>query len=396
MNINHKNCKYYFQLGQSLESEEKLEQSENIYRRAIELDPNYSWCHHYLGKVLEKQGKLQEAITAYSQAIELYPNFSWSYFNLGNILERLGDLNRAIDLYQKAIALYPNYFVYHHALEKALNKQTKIHIPQTKNIAIRLNLSCNNLRIAIISTPRSGNTWLRKLLASMYELPQIAAHTPIEVPWQSLPEKIILQLHWSSNCDFISLLAKHRFIPVAIARHPLDILISVLHFAAWESQTARWLDGEAGNEISIIGKSPLSSDFIDYATSQRAKSLLSITPSWWSRSDVMRIRYEDLVMDTSKQLFSFNEQFGLTTKAPISDIVLSHSLEKLRKTATNKHFWQGKYGQWKQLLTAPVAKKIALTHQDVLEQLGYECDPDLSLTEDKAMVIWKSIASISC
>ncbi len=33
-------------------------------------------------------------------------------------------------------------------------------------------------RIAIMSTPRTGNTWLRRLLDAIYSLPQVVADRP--------------------------------------------------------------------------------------------------------------------------------------------------------------------------------------------------------------------------
>jgi hypothetical protein len=226
----------------------------------------------------------------------------------------------------------------------------------------------------------------------MYDLPQIAVHTPREIAWQSLPPKVILQIHWRDTDNFVSLLAENGFRPIVIARHPLDVLISILHFATYESQTARWLDGEAGSEISIINKSPLSSEFIDYAVGKRSAALLSISTTWWNRENTWQVRYENLVADTAEELSKLNEQLGLKPARPILDVIPLHSLASLRRTATNNHFWQGKCGNWKHLLTAAVARRIAISHQSVLNQLGYVCDPDENLTEEMAIATWNSLA----
>jgi len=169
-------------------------------------------------------------------------------------------------------------------------------------------------------------------------------------------------------------------------------LISILHFAPYESQIARWLDGEAGSEISIINKSPLSSEFIDYAVGKRSAALLSISTTWWNRENTWQVRYENLVADTAEELSKLNEQLGLKPARPILDVIPLHSLASLRRTATNNHFWQGKCGNWKHLLTAAVARRIAISHQSVLNQLGYVCDPDENLTEEMAIATWNSLA----
>ncbi|MEG5060129.1 tetratricopeptide repeat protein [Microcoleus sp. A2-C5] len=393
LNLNDYKC--YHNLASALVKEDKLDEATVIYLRAIELYANCSWLHHYLGNVLQKQGKLAEAVSAYQQAIELYPNFSWSHNNLGNALEKQGKLEEGIAAYRRAIDLYPNFYLFHTNLDKALQKLSHLSVFPSKSYSKFISPFANldNLRLAIVSTPRSGNTWLRKLLASMYDLPQIAVHTPREIAWQSLPPKVILQIHWRDTDNFVSLLAENGFRPIVIARHPLDVLISILHFASYESQTARWLDGEAGSEISIINnKSPLSSEFIDYAVGKRSAALLSISTAWWNRENTWQIRYENLVADTAEELSKLNEQLELKPARPILDVIPLYSLASLRTTAANNHFWQGKCGNWKHLLTAAVSRRIAISHQSVLNQLGYVCDPDEKLTEEMASTTWNALA----
>ena len=392
--LNLDDYKSYHTLASALVKEDKLDEAAVVYLRGIELYANCSWLHHYLGNVLQKQGKLAEAVSAYQQAIELYPNFSWSHNNLGKALEKQGKLEEGIAAYRRAIDLYPNFYLFHTNLDKALQKLSHLSVfpPKSYSKFISPFASLDNLRLAIVSTPRSGNTWLRKLLASMYDLPQIAVHTPREIAWQSLPPKVILQIHWRDTDNFVSLLAENGFRPIVIARHPLDVLISILHFAPYESQTARWLDGEAGSEISIINKSPLSSEFIDYAVGKRSGALLSISTAWWNRKNTWQIRYENLVDDTAEELSKLNQQLGLKPARPILDVIPLHSLAFLRTTAANNHFWQGKCGNWKHLLTAAVARRIAISRQSVLNQLGYVCDADENLTEEMALATWNSLA----
>lgn len=181
--------KCYHNLASALVKEDKLDEATVVYLCAIELYPNCSWLHHYLGNLLQKQGKLAEAVSAYQQAIELYPNFSWSHNNLGNALEKQGKLEESIAAYSRAIELYPNFYLFQTNLDQAWQKLSPLSVfsPKYYSKFIGPFASLDNLRLAIVSTPRSGNTWLRKLLASMYDLPQIAVHTPREIAWQSLP-----------------------------------------------------------------------------------------------------------------------------------------------------------------------------------------------------------------
>ena len=43
------------------------------------------------------------------------------------------------------------------------------------------------VRIVLVSTPRSGNNWLRHLLARLYDIPSLSVHNPADLDWAALP-----------------------------------------------------------------------------------------------------------------------------------------------------------------------------------------------------------------
>jgi hypothetical protein len=244
------------------------------------------------------------------------------------------------------------------------------------------------LRVAIISTPRSGNTWLLHLLSKMYQAPTFTVHTPLEVDWDNLPPACILQLHWHPEPTFLPRLEKGGFRAVVLARHPLDVLNSILHFSIHDP-TARWLEGEGGNERSIFGAMPRSTAFLDYATGPRARALLSISREWWNLPDCHALHYEALVASTEAELYRLVEAFSVAPVVPIEEAVAATTLPKMRQlTQNNNHFWQGQSNLWKKLLTMPEAQRIADAHAAVFAQLGYLCDADPDLKANEADANW--------
>jgi hypothetical protein len=249
-----------------------------------------------------------------------------------------------------------------------------------------------DLRVAILSTPRGGNTWLRHLLALLYGSKEIAAFSPADVDWANLPAGCVLQIHWHRWPAFQARLDRFGFRPVALARHPLDVLISILQFSLHEP-TARWLEGEAGNEYPIFGAMPRSAAFLEYATGKRATSLLAISREWWSAPGCLQVRYESLVKDTPREVERMMRYFGVETRRPLAEIVEATSLAGMRRITQNRHhFWQGKAGLWKSLLPAAEAERIAAAHPEVFAELGYACDPDPYLTESQADANWTKLA----
>lgn len=244
------------------------------------------------------------------------------------------------------------------------------------------------MRVAVVSTPRSGNMWLRRLLVAAYELEEHSAHTPAEVAWDELPERCVLQLHWHRTPEFVGLLAQHRFAVAVLARHPLDVLVSILHFAPHEPETARWLDGEAGDESAVLGADPASPEFLAYAAGARARALLSVSPEWWDAADA-RVRYEELVADPEAALAGIAAQLGVPTRIPPAEAVAAVRFADLQAEARNRHFWQGRAGTWRRVLPDAVARAIAAA-QPAVAALAYEVGPT-AVTADESRARWATL-----
>src|SRR5476649_184977 len=122
------------------------------------------------------------------------------------------------------------------------------------------------LRIAVIGTPRSGNSWLRLLVGSATGLHTFAVHELSASVLAGLPPECVVQIHWRREPDFLAFLAAHGFRVLTVARHPLDVLISILQFAVHDSESDRWLLGRGGDESGIFGAMPGSRVFVEYAT----------------------------------------------------------------------------------------------------------------------------------
>lgn len=231
------------------------------------------------------------------------------------------------------------------------------------------------MRIALISTPRSGNTWLRRLISNLYDIDSIAEHNPEDVNWEALPERCILQIHWEDSSEFSKKLEDFGFKTITIKRHPLDTLLSILQFCSHEPMTKRWLEGASGNESSIINATPASEAFAAYATSERAKKLLSISHTWSKKEDCVTIKFEDLVENPKSELRKISDRFGAFNKSP--DTALEEtSIAKQRSTSKNNHFWQGKPNLWQSLITRKLTEEIFKTHRQLFYNLGYKIETD--------------------
>lgn len=87
----------------------KFANADREYKKAIELNPNYSIAHEWYAFNLSKRGKHQEAISEIKKARDLDPLNQAINASVGNISVFAGRYDDAIRELHKAIALYPDY-----------------------------------------------------------------------------------------------------------------------------------------------------------------------------------------------------------------------------------------------------------------------------------------------
>lgn len=96
-------------MGWSYMEQGKVKEAIVQFKRALEMNPEFSHAHNNLGIALARQGKIDEAIAEYEEALRLTPNYPEAHFNLGDALVRKGRLDDAIAHYQASIQLRPDY-----------------------------------------------------------------------------------------------------------------------------------------------------------------------------------------------------------------------------------------------------------------------------------------------
>lgn len=247
------------------------------------------------------------------------------------------------------------------------------------------------LRVAIVSTPRCGNTWLRHLVSAVWEIPQMAVHGAEDVDWPSLPDDVVLQLHWHRLDPMVERLRAERFRVVTLARHPLDVLISILHYAPRQPVTDRWLGREGGDESALHEATPRSAEFVDYACGPRADALLSVTVEWWNDPAAVALGYENLVAEPVATMRTLVEGIGVLPVRSLREAVENQRFENLQAAFTNEHIWKGRPGLWRRLMLADDARMVAARHAGVLSTLGYVVDPDESLSAADADRNWAAV-----
>ena len=95
-------------MGDVYSLEGNLEKSEEAFRRAISLRPDYADAYHNLANTFQRMGKPEPAIVNYEKAVSLNPGLWQSYQSLGMIYFHQGRLDMAGEYFKKALKINPD------------------------------------------------------------------------------------------------------------------------------------------------------------------------------------------------------------------------------------------------------------------------------------------------
>jgi tetratricopeptide (TPR) repeat protein len=103
-----------------------LEQARMELLQLVALTPRAAEAHQRLGKVLELEGRLREADACFRRALELDPDYTDALIGLGNLEAARGDMRSALKRYETAIEIEPHDAEAHFARGQTLEVMGKI------------------------------------------------------------------------------------------------------------------------------------------------------------------------------------------------------------------------------------------------------------------------------
>ena len=98
-------------------SRSDYEGAEAVYRRALELNPNYARTYYYYGDLLISfMGRPEEALALLRKAAELDPLSAGIINSVGEALESLGRFDESLARFERAIEVDPGYAEAYHSI----------------------------------------------------------------------------------------------------------------------------------------------------------------------------------------------------------------------------------------------------------------------------------------
>ena len=102
-----KDHRVFSNYGEILQGLGKTQESEMLYRKALEIKPDFAEALHNLGIILKDIGNLKESESCLRKADYISPNNIDSKLNLGIILHQNGNSKEALEIFLKGIKIDP-------------------------------------------------------------------------------------------------------------------------------------------------------------------------------------------------------------------------------------------------------------------------------------------------
>jgi len=229
----------------------------------------------------------------------------------------------------------------------------------------------SNLKILLVSTPKTGNTWLKYLLAAIYDLPII--EFPMPEHWSEFDQnrynelgpRWIAHQHVPPLDPLVRWAHEQRVTLITTVRHPGDSLVSMYYYVQNYTGTVM-IDPEAIRLlISPEGKKeqagviPLTQGLELYVRNKFFYSL-NYSIAWLHSGLSFGVRYEDLWDSPLRTLQALTNCLQPVDSERIRDAILQCHIDVLRvRGQEGQAFYRaGGVGVWKTSLPAAIIKLL--------------------------------------
>jgi Sulfotransferase domain len=247
----------------------------------------------------------------------------------------------------------------------------------------------DDFRILIAATEKTGNTWLKYLLAHTYELPTpYISQDFSETEADSLGNRWVTHQHFLPERPLLNWAARTQTHLVTMIRHPADILVSLYHYCCNYPDhykedpavsAALAADAEQRQATADLSHHVVDGELLR-VLQERIMCDVNISISWIRTGRSLVVRYEDLRVDPQKTLSSVTESIAPASRDRIVQAVAACDIKVLRDNYAidSRFFRRALIGEWRSVLPTHVLRRFAEEEpfRSQFSFLGYELKVD--------------------
>ncbi len=242
----------------------------------------------------------------------------------------------------------------------------------------RLGTDPRKLKILIISTPKTGNTWLKYLLSDVYDLPIVNVEPKIRrEDLIGFGERWVGHQHLFPSEQLLAMLRELDVRIITTVRHPADVLVSYFHYT--KALAAQGQNYEGSPEALLLADDEKPGVNTLRYVREAFSGILLYSAAWLPFNPIL-VRYEDLKDNPVRELFRITKTLAVTADVAVERAVALCELSIMRGRIPELayHFRKGEsqFSHREDLLPTDITAVLANEplFREINRRLGYSFD----------------------
>lgn len=250
-------------------------------------------------------------------------------------------------------------------------------------------MTTDDFRILIAATEKTGNTWLKYLLAHIYDLstPYISENFS-ESEADSLGNRWVTHQHFLAERPLLTWATRRQVHLLTMIRHPADILVSLYHYCCNYPDhykgdvavaAALAADTEARKATAHLPHHVVDGELLRLLQ-ERIMCDVNISISWIRSGRSILVRYEDLRLKPLKTLSALAASIAPVSSDRIAQAIDACDIKVLRDSyaVDSRFFRRAMIGEWRGALPTHILHRFATEEpfRSQLSFLGYNIEID--------------------
>lgn len=236
------------------------------------------------------------------------------------------------------------------------------------------------MRVIVAGPPKTGNTWIKHLLAEIYRLEVLGEGPPADeaslrayIESGQFKDQTIFNQHYYPTASLSQIVRNANIQLVTTIRNPYDVFVSLFFF----TQNFPELFGPEHNLHFMVGKPIDHPDVLAFIGDKNSPIgfgyHIDMALRWLEHPKTIIISYENLHTHTFQELLRVTHQIALPNLVRIPLAMYRCSADQMRKQTKvfERHIRKATVGDFRNHLTQAHYKIFRAQYGDELQRLGY-------------------------